>query len=312
MALHSVGKLSRAYACSTNATRCISSIARHAAFPSWVSRSLSTSASSPPRRVRSIILVRHGESQGNVDESHYGETADWLIPLTQRGRRQARAAGREVHRILSEGCGQKADGRPGNVFFYVSPYLRTRQTLRGILMEVDRQQVIGIREEPRVSEQQFGNFQDVEQVRDAKAERSDYGRFYYRFPNGESGFDVYERISGFLSSVMRDCEQLEREGHDLDDTSICIVTHGLSLRLILMRWFQYSVHEFEESRNPDNGDVVILKRHIDNQTGRSWYELKDYAREKLHLPAYEEQSRFRIADDISLLDTDPWDEGEEE
>ena len=79
-----------------------------------------------------------------------------------------------------------------------------------------------------------------------------------------------------------------------------------------MRWFQYSVHEFEESRNPDNGDVVILKRHIDNQTGRSWYELKDYAREKLHLPAYEEQSRFRIADDISLLDTDPWDEGEED
>lgn len=26
-----------------------------------------------------------------------------------------------------------------------------------------------------------------------KAERESYGRFFYRFPNGESGADVYDR-----------------------------------------------------------------------------------------------------------------------
>jgi len=176
-------------------------------------------------------------------------------------------------------------------------------------MEVNRSQVVGIREEPRISEQQFGNYQDLERVRDAKAERSDFGRFYYRFPNGESGFDVYERATGFIASMIRDCEQLEAEGHDLDEVNLCVVTHGLTLRLILMRWFQYSVHEFEESRNPDNGAIVILKRHIDDDTGRAWYELKDKAREKLHFPAFYDQSRFHIADDLALLDTEPWDEG---
>ena len=113
--------------------------------------------SSPKKRVRSIILIRHGESLGNVDERSYGVTADWQIPLTPRGRRQARAAGREINHILTTGCGGTLE-HPGNVFFYVSPYLRTRQTLRGILMEVDRERVVGIREEPRISEQQFGTF----------------------------------------------------------------------------------------------------------------------------------------------------------
>ena len=112
--------------------------------------------------------------------------------------------------------------------------------------------------------------------------------------------------------MIRDCEQLEGEGHDLDEVNLCIVTHGLTLRLILMRWFQYSVHEFEESRNPDNGAIVILKRHIDDDTGRIWYELKDNAREKLHFPAFYDQSRFHITEDLTLLDTDPWDEGSDD
>lgn len=35
-----------------------------------------------------------------------------------------------------------------------------------------------------------------------------------------------------------------------------IVTHGLTLRLLVMRWFQYSISDFEESINPPNGGVV--------------------------------------------------------
>lgn len=32
-----------------------------------------------------------------------------------------------------------------------------------------------------------------------KAARKRYGRFFYRFPNGESAADVYDRITGNLS-----------------------------------------------------------------------------------------------------------------
>jgi hypothetical protein len=41
--------------------------------------------------------------------------------------------------------------------------------------------------------QDFGNFQDAEGKKREKAERLRFGRFFYRFPNGESGADVYDR-----------------------------------------------------------------------------------------------------------------------
>lgn len=45
-----------------------------------------------------------------------------------------------------------------------------------------------------------GNFQDRERMRVEKAVRLLYGRFFYRFPNGESAADVYDRITGGCSS----------------------------------------------------------------------------------------------------------------
>src|SRR6056300_1226844 len=43
-----------------------------------------------------ILLIRHGETLGNVEERAYEKTADWQIPLTDRGREQARIAGKKV------------------------------------------------------------------------------------------------------------------------------------------------------------------------------------------------------------------------
>ena len=40
-------------------------------------------------RPKRIILLRHGQSLGNVDESAYVTTADWRIPLTDLGKDQA-------------------------------------------------------------------------------------------------------------------------------------------------------------------------------------------------------------------------------
>ena len=103
---------------------------------------------------------------------------------------------------------------------------------------------------------------------------------------------------------MRDCTQFRAEQQNFDDFNICIVTHGLTLRLFLMRWFQYSVDEFEDSYNPDNGAVIVLERKTNPLTGLQWYELDEESRVRLNLPKYEEQKRFRIKDDLSLLDLD--------
>ena len=244
-------------------------------------------------RAKRIILVRHGESMGNVDESTYVSQADWRIPLTSEGKHQAVQAGSTIAKLI---------GKQGNTFFYVSPYMRTRQTLKGIMTQIPRTQIHGLREEPRIAEQQFGNFQNVQRVQEAKVERKRFGRFFYRFPNGEAGFDVYSRVTSFISTVMRDCTQFRAEQQDFDNFNICIVTHGLTLRLFLMRWFQYSVTEFEDSFNPNNGAVVVLERKTNAKTGLQWYELTKESRKSLNLPIYENQQRFHIMDDLEILD----------
>ena len=131
------------------------------------------------RNVNRIILIRHGESLGNIDERAYQTTADWRIPLTTKGREQASLAGKKVASHLAiqsdDDSSKEVDLTKGKVFFYVSPYLRTRQTLREILREVPKDCIIGIREDPRIAEQQFGNFQNSA-IQDNKAKRSDFGK----------------------------------------------------------------------------------------------------------------------------------------
>jgi broad specificity phosphatase PhoE len=39
-----------------------------------------------------------------------------------------------------------------------------------------------------------------------------------------------------------------------------IVSHGITIRLFLMRWFHWTVEEFECLRNLDNCEYYILKR----------------------------------------------------
>ena len=43
-----------------------------------------------------IILIRHGESEANVNCRLFASMPDYIIELTERGRRQAREAGVEV------------------------------------------------------------------------------------------------------------------------------------------------------------------------------------------------------------------------
>ena len=107
---------------------------------------------SPPKFPKRIILLRHGESLGNVDETLYAEIPDWKIPLTRRGERQCLKAAHDLYDLT----------KGESIFCYCSPYKRTRETwdiLRTHLQDQEDVDLIGVREEPRISEQQFGNFQ---------------------------------------------------------------------------------------------------------------------------------------------------------
>ena len=60
----------------------------------WLSRKKKKSF---PKR---LILVRHGESEGNVDPELYGRVPDNAMHLTQLGYEQALAAGRSIKKLV--------------------------------------------------------------------------------------------------------------------------------------------------------------------------------------------------------------------
>ena len=153
-----------------------------------------------------LFLVRHGQSQGNNDEHLYATTPDNAMPLTQLGWEQARQAGRHLKQQLQ-------DQAP---HFIVSPYVRTVETFHGIVSAwcdpsefnyiTGREQRIkawyaklrklGLtwHEDPRIREQDFGNYQDPDKIQQAKRDRHRFGAFYYRFPYGESASDVCSNV----------------------------------------------------------------------------------------------------------------------
>lgn len=201
-----------------------------------------------------IILVRHGESQGNTDEKIYGMVADHKVPLTSKGAEEAKQAGERIREVASEE-GKCDDWK---VYVYVSPYERTRSTLKEIGRSFPKKRILGVREECRIREQDFGNFQDWEKMKELKVIRNKFGRFFYRFPEGESGADVYDRVSSFLESLWRDI-YMKRLNYDSPDVNIVIVSHGLTIRLFLMKWFKWTVDQFECLKNPKNCEFRVMQ-----------------------------------------------------
>ena len=82
-----------------------------------------------------------------------------------------------------------------------------------------------------------------------------YGTFYYRIPDGESAADVYDRVSDFFGTLHRD---FEKEGFP---ENCVIISHGMTIRLFLMKWFHWTVEEFEKIRNPKNCAIIVLEKN---------------------------------------------------
>ena len=190
-------------------------------------------------RPRRIVLVRHGESEGNADDTVYEREPDHALRLTDDGLRAGGGAG----------CGCASCSATSGSASTSRPYRRTHETFRAFGLDPAR---VRVREEPRLREQDWGNWQDRDDVRLQKAYRDAYGHFFYRFAQGESGADVYDRVGAFLESLYRSFEAPDHP------PNVLLVTHGLTMRLFCMRWFHWTVAEFESLSNPGNGEIRML------------------------------------------------------
>jgi len=184
-----------------------------------------------------IKLVRHGESRANVDDAAPSAGADHLISLTPRGIAQAREAGRTLGKSYLTAS-----------LIYTSPFRRARQTMASILegagLSPDQ---VSVWEDPRLREVDHGYF-NVAGQHDLVEK---YGHFYYRYRGGESAADCFDRVSGFLDTFVRSIKSRRSK-------QALLVTHGLALRVIVMRFLHLTVEQFDKIANPHNADIVTL------------------------------------------------------
>jgi len=153
-----------------------------------------------------IILIRHGESEGNVNRKIYENVPDYQLALSQKGKEQAIQCGKDLKKIIgTKSC-----------FFYVSPFKRTRETFQLISRSFDKNQ-IQKREDPRIREQEWGHLKTVKELKLIDAERAAYGNFFYRIPDGESCADVYDRMSSFFNCLHRN---FDKDVQFLDENQI--------------------------------------------------------------------------------------------
>lgn len=199
-----------------------------------------------------IFLIRHGESEGNVDTYVYNHTPDWVVPLTDRGRQQAACMAEKLDKIVGECRGDNAR----YAFLYCSPWVRARQTADPIRKKFNIEQYY---EDPRLREQEWGNFREEGLALKIEKERYKFGTFFYRMPYGESGADVYDRMSTFLETLHRDFKKEE-----FPDNAI-IVSHGLTIKTFLMRWFHWSVEEFDVYKTPRNCEALRMELQGDGK-----------------------------------------------
>jgi len=192
-----------------------------------------------------LILVRHGESQGNVDHTIYRTVADNALHLTEAGWKQALSAGRAMRDIVGD----------ESVYFHVSPYVRTRETFHAIAKAWGGHDCVRWKEDPRIREQDFGNFQNPTETTQQKKESKQFSKFYYRFPDGgESSADVYDRVSSFLETLYRHWEEHPEVENEV------IVAHGLTIAVFFMRWSKYSVDKFNKYENFTNCEFAVLEK----------------------------------------------------
>jgi len=214
-------------------------------------------------RMLDCILVRHGESEGNIaynrswegDHSLYTgaflKRHSSLWRLTDRGRDQARTAGqwlRENALTLPDpfaGDPSSASrGRASGIYrYYVSEYIRAMET--AALMELPEAKWFV---EVQLRERDWGTFDIMSQkervVRfSEETRRRDRDSLFYAPPGGESLVHVLSRVDGVLTNFNRQCA----------NRRCIVVCHGevmWAFRLRFERLSQLTYREMEAASSP--------------------------------------------------------------
>lgn len=192
--------------------------------------------------------------------------SDYKTPLTEEGLVQALKTGLELKKTI-----------PLPDVIYFSPYLRTRETVKGLIQGWSALAKVKRVSEERIREQEHGlqglfNDKKVfcvlnpDQALLSKRE----GEYFYRHLNGENKADVRDRIRDFLGTLIR-----ENAGEN-----VLVISHHLtllSIRANLERWLPEEFMRVDKDEKPVNCGITIYQTDP-KQGGNGKLVLKTYNR----------------------------------
>lgn len=160
-----------------------------------------------------LILVRHGQSLWNLENRFTG----WVdVPLTEKGRAEATAAGEKLRGISVDVA-------------YTSALTRAQMTLQLILESMGIQ--VPVIRDQALNERHYGDLQGLDKAETARRHGDEQVKIWRRSydvppPNGESLKDTAARTLPFFDRcILGDIKQ----GKD-----VLVVAHGNSNRSIVM------------------------------------------------------------------------------
>lgn len=214
-----------------------------------------------------IILVRHGESQANVDQSIHKRLPDHEIALSTRGQTQAKTAAEKLYEFYvnkyGEGEVEHWQQHKSRKFHFInSPYRRTRDTADIISRNFPASKSLIRKENILLCEQQFGIFDGLEDDEIERKFPEEYktwklcknynGKFWARYPMGESPFDAAIRVNQAFARI--------KKNSDKDHIIIC---HGTVVKLFVMMWFNYSPEWFATCKTIGNCGLYLIEDNKD-------------------------------------------------
>lgn len=179
-----------------------------------------------------LILVRHSESEGNINSEIYRNNPDWKVDLTFNGRQQTFKLGSMLNSLIPNHA----------VSIIYSPYRRAELTAKIISKSFGNRATLT--EDARLREQNWGNYS--EHINPCTLqEKEEYSEFFYQIAGGESVAQVYDRAVQFMHNLV------------VTDKTIILVSHGIFLRTLTMYLNKIPASQFPQIKRLNNCDADI-------------------------------------------------------
>ncbi|MCZ6800380.1 MAG: 2,3-bisphosphoglycerate-dependent phosphoglycerate mutase [Nitrospirae bacterium] len=197
-----------------------------------------------------LVLIRHGESQWNLENRFTG----WVdVPLSPKGEQEAREAGNKLQAFKFDQA-------------FTSVLSRAINTL-GIVLEVLNQTAIPVTKHEALNERMYGELQGLNKAdtvekfgeQQVKLWRRSYD---IRPPGGESLKDTAERVIPYYEQEI--WPELVQGKH------VLVVAHGNSLRALLMHLNKLTTDQVLELNIP-TGAPLYFQLHQDGSVSDHHY-----------------------------------------